>query len=120
MSTGATVSIVLALAIAIASLGGAPAVAHTDFRREARVDGNCSGRSGWRLTAEARDGGVEVEFEVSSSRGRRARGGWKRTDRRLARHSPVSRIRVRVVSTEKTRPCRSASISQARVGPKSP
>ena len=62
----------------------------------------------------------EPSFCTSSpSRARRARGGWKQTDRRLARHRPASRISVRVVSTENTCPCRSASIWQASVGPKS-
>lgn len=69
-NVGPAVSAVLALALVGVGVA-APATARDDDRREVKLEGNCSGRSDWKLSAKARDGAVEVEFEVESTRGRR-------------------------------------------------
>lgn len=68
--SGAALIALVAIAAASSSLA-APAAARDDDRREVRIQGSCSGRSDWKLSAKARDGGLEVEFEVESTRGRR-------------------------------------------------
>lgn len=67
---GAALSATVAIAVLGAGLA-APAMARDDDRREVRIEGSCSGRSDWKLSAKTRDGRVEVEFEVESNRGRR-------------------------------------------------
>ncbi|MFN8126672.1 MAG: hypothetical protein U0R64_09225 [Candidatus Nanopelagicales bacterium] len=37
-------------------------------RNDVRVTGDCSARTDWKLKAKARDGGLEIEFEVDSNR----------------------------------------------------
>ena len=47
------------------------------------VTGNCSGATDWKLKAKARDGGLEVEFEVDSNRNGRTWSYTLRHDGRL-------------------------------------
>lgn len=66
MNTTAKTLIAGACAIGLAIPVSAPALAKGGA--EVRQSGDCTGRTDWKLKAKARDGGIEIEFEVDSNR----------------------------------------------------
>jgi len=77
-----------------ASGGGGDAVIRT---------GNCSGAADWKLKAKARDGGLEVEWEVDSNRnGQTWTWQLRRNGTRFARGTATTRAPSGSFSVERT------------------